>query len=590
MSPNPSFVDILKAHAEHQPRATAFRFLADGETETGHLTYQQLDVQARAIAAKLQSHYEFGERAILVYPDSGGLEFIAAFLGCLYAGIIAIPMNPTRNYESIKNLIKRAEHCDVACYLTTQGFQHYLHHRISDEPALAKPLWSKPWHNTDEIPSSLADDWLEPDISGDTIAFFQHTSGSTGQPKAAIITHGNLLHNSKVIYGALEHDKNSSFVSWLPLFHDMGLIGGVLQPLYGGFPCTLIPPNIWNQKPLCWLKAISHYKATTSGGPNFAYELLARTTSRADLAGLDLSHWSVAFSGSETVRASTLQNFAAAFESTGFSEKSFYPCYGMAESTLFSSGGQKRAAPNIIYLETEPLKINSAIKTSANEQATAIVSCGTHWADDTILIVDPKTGKTCNDLIIGEVWLTSKSISQGYWQAPDETKQTFQAYIQTQEALTKNNPHIPPGPYLKTGDLGFLDNKELYITGRLKEIMCFRGRYHYPQHIEKNIETAHPALRPGACAAFSIDASDDERLILACEIKRSFLRKIDIEAWVDAIQEILADEHGLSVFAICFLKTGSMPKTSSGKIRRRTCKELFLTKSLNCVGQWHRQT
>lgn len=369
-------IDILQTQATEQPHQLAFRFLADGEQESGQWTYEQLAHHARAIGAILQCRFSAGDRLVLVYPDSGGLDFIAAFFGCLYAGIIAVPMNPTRNHKSIQALIERLEHCGAKAVLTNHAFQHYLSNRLSEDAALRQTLWSYPWLNTDEIDTGAADAWQHPVITSKSLAFLQYTSGSTGDPKGAMVTHQNLLHNSEIIYNAMGHSSESSCVSWLPLFHDMGLIGGMLQPLYGGFPCTLIPPNIWNQKPLCWLKAISNYGATTSGGPNFAYDLLARNTVQRDLNTLDLSTWSVAFSGSETVRASTLEHFTKRFAPAGFQRKAFYPCYGMAETTLFVTGGRQEIEPTIHTLNPCSLKHHRADRKPDHENGIKLVSCG----------------------------------------------------------------------------------------------------------------------------------------------------------------------------------------------------------------------
>lgn len=621
MSQNRTIVDILSTHALAKPRQTAFRFLADGETESARVSYMQLHQQAQAIAARLQTQLRIGDRAILVYPDSGGLEFIAAFLGCLYAGIIAVPINPTRNTRSIKQLIARTEFCEAKITLTTKAFQHYLFQRVEDDQTLTQQLSTAAWFNTDEIDIAAANDWVAPTLTPDTIAFFQHTSGSTGQAKAAIITHENLLYNASIIYQALEHSDQSSFVSWLPLFHDMGLIGGIIQPLFGGFPCTLIPPNVWHQKPLCWLKAISRYRATTSGGPNFAYEHLARTTTRAEAHALNLETWSVAFTGSEMVRANTLAHFSDVFKPAGFSQKAFYPCYGMAEATLFSTGIQKSDAPKVLHLNADALMQNRAeliapksVSLGSPQQpdslrTTAIVSCGKVWGDDKIIIVDPDTGQPCTEQQIGEVWLQSKSIAQGYWHLPVETDKTFSArlhrddlnhqVLETHPLEThplENKPlrnqgssvHVTNdiGPFLKTGDLGFMLEGNLYITGRLKEIMSFKGRYHYPQDIEATAEAAHNALRPGAGAAFSIEAENDERLVLVHEIKRTHLKKFSMQDCIKELTAAVKHAHGLDLYAINFLKPGALPKTTSGKTRRQTCKQLFLQQELLSIAQW----
>lgn len=565
-------VDVLRTHSKNLPDKIAYRFLADGEAESGSLTYQQLETQVQAIAAQLQAISAPGDRILLVYPYTAGLEFIASFFGCLYAGAIAVTMNPIRDKETIIQLLERAEACQATVVLTIGALKAQIQEKVAKVPELAAKISALNWIAIEDIPLTKASEWVEPDINSETLAFFQHTSGSTGKPKGVMVSHGNILHNSEVIYKALEHSPDSRFVSWLPMFHDMGLIGGVLQPMYGGFPSTLMSPVALIQKPIRWLQAVSKYRATTSGGPNFAYDLVARQATPEQLKDLDFSAWDVAFSGAETVRAATLERFAQALKPYGFKWEAFYPCYGMAESTLLITGGEKSQPPMIKYLDAEALEENRAV--DSDDKSRAVVGCGRVWLGDEIIIVNSETNSLQPDGEIGEIWMAGDAIGKGYWQQPEATEKFFKAFIGDR------------GPFLRTGDLGFIEDGELFITGRIKDVMILWGRYRYPQDIEVTVEKAHPALRPCNGAAFSIEADDDERLVIVQEVERSFVRKLNVEEVVGAIRQAVAQEHTVEVYAIALIKTGSISKTTSGKIQRQACRKKFLEGTLNVVGEW----
>ncbi|NEQ98900.1 MAG: fatty acyl-AMP ligase, partial [Cyanothece sp. SIO2G6] len=390
-----TLVDILRDRSQHLPNQVAYTFLSDGETEAGCLTYRQLETQVRAIAAYLQSSIHPGDRVLVVYPYTAGLEFIASFFGCIYAGAIAVTTNPPSSNDDITKLQERAESSQPKVILSTALFSLHIRKKLEKNPTLAPSLKHLPWIATDQIDLSYASQWVEPKIDSKTLAFFQHTSGSTGTPKGVMVTHGNVLHNSQVIHQAFEHNTDSQGVSWLPMFHDMGLIGGVVQPLYGGFPVTLMSPVALIQKPIRWLKAISRYGATTSGGPNFAYDLVVRRAIPEQLENLDLSRWSVAFSGAETVRAGTIERFAKIFAPYGFQREAFYPCYGMAETTLFITGGAKVSPPVIKEVDAEALAENRVIE--GHGKSRSVVSCGWGRLGDEITIVDPDSHRQRSD-------------------------------------------------------------------------------------------------------------------------------------------------------------------------------------------------
>ena len=566
-----TLVDLLGYRAQNQSESTAYTFLHDGE-EAGRLTYKELDIKSRAIAALLQGLDATVSRALLLYPP--GLEFIAAFFGCLYAGVVAVPAYPPRRNQNMSRLQAIVASSQATVALTTTSLLgNIIEGCFAQNPELAELRWIA----TDNIASDLAQAWQKPDLCENNLAFLQYTSGSTGTPKGVMVSHGNLLHNSASIHKGFGHTANSQGVIWLPLYHDMGLIGGVLQPLYGGFPVTLMSSLDFLQKPLSWLTAISRYKATTSGGPNFAYDLCVRKIKPEQLASLDLSSWEVAFTGAEPVRAETLDLFARTFGSCGFRREAFYPCYGMAETTLIVSGGLKTALPIVHQVDGAALEQNRVRRPAGKQEGTrAIVGAGQSCLDVKILIVDPESLTACQDDQVGEIWVSGPSVAQGYWNRPEETKQAFHAYL----------ANTDEEPFLRTGDLGFLQDGELFITGRIKDVIIIRGQNHYPQDIELTVEKSHPALRSGCGAAFAIDVKGSERVVVVQEVERSYLRKLDVREVVGNINQAVAAEHALQVYATVLVKTGSIPKTSSGKIQRYACRSGFLSGSLNVVEDW----
>ncbi len=570
-----TLVSLLRERAQRLPNQIAYTFLPDGETESGSLTYAQLDQLAQAIASHLQSIGKPGSRALVIYPYTDGLEFIAAFFGCLYAGFVAVTNNPPHSAKDLAKIYHRLQSSESVVILTTQGLLSHLKQQSRQYPEF-EPLFTQfPCIATDILPQSPASDWIEPQLTPDDLAFLQYTSGSTGTPKGVMVTHRHVMHNSALIYQGFEHSSQSRGVMWLPLFHDMGLIGGVIQPLYGGFPVTLMSPVSLIQKPINWLKAISRYQATTSGGPNFAYDLLCRQIQPEQLETLDLSHWEVAFSGAEPVRAHTIEQFSEIFADCGFRREAFYPCYGMAETTLFITGGRRSEPPIIKYIEAKQLEENRVIEvTPEHPHSRPIVGCGQPNLGDEVIIVNPQTLTACTENEVGEIWVKGSGIGLGYWNQPEETEQMFRGFLGEK------------GPFLRTGDLGFLQDGELFITGRIKEMMILWGRNRYPQDLEQTAENSHPALRKSCGAAFSIEVNEEECLVIAYEVERSYLKSLNVEEIVTAIRQAIAEQHTVEVYGIVLLKTASLPKTSSGKIQRRTCRQQFLNGELAVVGEW----
>lgn len=582
-----TFLNLLDDRAQRQAEQTAYIFLESGETESASITYQQLQLQARAIAARLQQVVALGDRALLLYPS--GLDFISAFFGCLYAGIIAVPAYPPRRNQNLERLHAIVSDCQAAIALTTAALLPSLKASLDQDPQLS----SLSCLATDALNPDLATTWQQPNISRDNLAFLQYTSGSTGKPKGVMVSHGNLLHNSEIIYRGFGHNSGSRGVIWLPLYHDMGLIGGAIQPLYGGFPVALMSPVDFLQKPVRWLQAISRYGATTSGGPNFAYELCARKITEEQKATLDLSRWDLAFTGAEPIRAETLNQFAESFASCGFRREAFYPCYGMAEATLFVSGDVKERPPTIQTISEEALAANKAIPATPSEaRVKQVVGVGQGWLDQQIRIVDPNSLTECSQGSVGEIWLAGTSIAQGYWNNPEKTAEAFNAYL----------ADTTEGPFLRTGDLGFLqEDGELFVTGRLKDTIIIRGRNHYPQDIEQTVEKSHEALVASHSAAFAIEVSGEEKLVVLAEVERRYRQrrpehsKLEIEGFSEEVQvfnsifnsikQSVTRNHGLQVYTVCLLRFGSIPKTSSGKIQRHACRNRFLDNNLNLVWQ-----
>jgi amino acid adenylation domain-containing protein len=559
-------VELLRLRSSTQPDRDAFTFLLDGEIEQTTLTYQELDKRSRQIAAQLQALGLTGERALLLYP--AGLDFLVAFFGCLYAGVVAVTAYPPRNERNTPRIKAISRDAQAAIALTTTDILPTVRSLMSQKTDLESLMWL----TTDNLAEGIEDAWQEPSIDGDTLAFLQYTSGSTGTPKGVMISHKNLLHNADTTYQFMEHSPESKFVTWLPMYHDMGLIGGILQPLYGGFPCILMPPTSFLQRPYRWLQAISRYKGTTSGGPNFAYELCTQKITPEQKEALDLSSWSVAFNGAEPIRYDTLERFAAAFADCGFRKEAFYPCYGMAETTLMVSGVQKGISRIIKTVQKSALESNRIVELSVNDKDVYhFVSCGRVIPQLKVAIANRETLSSCKPDEIGEIWVSGPSVGQGYWNRLQETAETFHAYLSDTGV----------GPFLRTGDLGFLQNNELFITGRAKDLIIIRGRNLYPQDIELTAERSHSSLNSGASAAFTVEVDNEERLVIVQELK--FRAKPNLAEVISAIRQAVTEEHEVQVYAVVLIKPGSIPKTSSGKIQRRATRAQFQNGELNII-------
>ena len=576
-----TLIDILQYRAESQPDQTIYTFLVDGETEQISLTYQELNQKAKAIAAYLQSLGAPQERILLLYPP--GLGFVEAFFGCLYAGAIAIPAYPPRPNRSIARIQSIIKDARPTLALTTTSILNGLKRRVEQAPELKTLRWLA----TDDVNLQYAQQWQKVVASGDDLAFLQYTSGSTAEPKGVKIAHNNLLHNLEAIHRCFQHSTQSQGVIWLPPYHDMGLIGGVLQPLYGDFPVVLMSPLIFLQNPLRWLKAISRYRGTTSGGPNFAYDLCVRKFKPELALDLDLSSWDLAFNGAEPINYESLEKFAVTFRPYGFRPEAFYPCYGMAEATLIISGGDKNSFAVTKTISSKELEKNLVVATSPSEaDARTLVSCGSSLSDQHIAIVDPQTLIPCQSGEIGEIWVTGPSIADGYWNGSLITHNTFNARLQERTDLN----------FLRTGDLGFIDHGELFVTGRLKDVIIINGRNHYPQDIERTVEACNSFIRPSCVASFAIADKGEDKLVILVEVDRHYWdRRKNVtkspeeiaaekaakeQSLIQTIRRAISKHHDLQTHSVVILKSGAIPKTSSGKIQRHVCRDRFLNDEL----------
>jgi acyl-CoA synthetase (AMP-forming)/AMP-acid ligase II len=563
--------DVLCQHARERPDSASHIFLPNGETEQARLTFATLHRQACAVAAELQARGLRGERVVLMFQP--GLAFVSSFLGCLAAGAVAVPVYPP----------KRAEECAHSAGIALAAGARFV---LTDAPsrgALARfaqswpvgaPLESFDWLDDPRAVDERAERFQPLPIASEELAFLQFTSGSTAAPKGVAVTHANLLANERAIRAAFGHGEHTTVVGWLPFHHDMGLVGITLQPLFLGRPCVLMPPAAFIQKPLRWLKAISRYRATTSGGPNFAYEYCVKALEEKALGegeALDLSSWQVAFSGAEPVRAETVERFTEKLAPFGFRPEAFQPCYGMAEATLLITSVAPSRSPRILDLDAQALGQGRA-ESAKDGPLVRAVSCGPTWDETRLLIVEPSSGKPLGEGEVGEIWVQGPGVARGYWEAPEATREHFQA----------SPAHLPGERFLRTGDLGFLDHGELFITGRLKSLIIVNGRNHYPHDIEATSVALHPAFRPQA-AVFSEELGAEPEVVLVQEVYPHHARKVVAEELAQLIRRNVLATHGLKLTQVV-LTTSRIPVTTSGKVRRAACREEWRAGRLVLLG------
>lgn len=539
----------LEQRAAYFPAKTAFCYLEDGEEKEINCTYGALNESVRNLAVLLRKSGLSGHPVVLLYPE--GLAFIIAFMACQQADVIAVPMFLPRG----------SRHMDRLYHILTDAGASVILSSLKIGDKLEKELLAY----QAEIPIKviLTDDpaiftkgtsLLMQPIPDNEIAFIQYTSGSTGAPKGVVIKHGNLLNNQLLLANTFGGNSNSIILSWLPFYHDMGLIGNILHTLYIGATCILMAPFHFIQQPLRWLKAISKYKVTHSGGPNFSYDLCVDKIAAADIATLDLSSWKVAYNGSEPVKTATMDRFAANFAGTGFKSDSFFPCYGLAEATLLVSGIKDSALVLTISVEREALNggyLNLAAPGDERFSDVKLVSSGKIPAGMHVKILG-----AAEDRCIGEILIRGASVSSGYWKQLDSSM--------------GQKDH-----YLPTGDLGFIYEHQLFVTGRKKEMLIIRGQNYYPYDIENSCNLAHPAIEKNAIVALAADIHGQEELVLIVEVKRTFIKNINTGEVKNAIRNKVIEATGLAPHAIVLVNPHVIPRTPSGKLQRNQCTSLY---------------
>ena len=569
-----TLVDLFQYRADHQLEQSAYVFLQNGEIEAGRLTYSQLNQRAKAISIIISNLLEPGDRAMLLYPP--GLDFIAAFLACLYSGVVAVPvtpLHPVRPEKGIGRLKAIAAKAGVKALLSIQAMARSTCLIIDGISGLE----NVPTLITDRVDDAISTDWKMPELTGESLALLQFTSGSTAEPRGVMVSHSNILHNLNCLNHCQGNSGDTRSLTWLPHFHDMGLLEGLLLPTYGGFPVTIMSPAAFLQRPLRWLKAISDLGITNSGGPNFAYELCLQKIKQEQKASLDLHSWKIAYNGAEPIRAATLNRFIDRFAPCGFRAETFRMSYGLAESTLLVAATSGHTPIRIERLSEGSLTGGNICQTS--DMGREVVSCGKPWLDIEVAIVDGDQGNELEENQVGEIWVHSKSVAQGYWQDSNATQYTFGGKI-------KGNRNT----WLRTGDTGFMSKGELFITGRLKEIIIIRGRKLFPHDIELTVEQCHPLIPVNGVAVISLNTAEQELLVIVAEVGMRLPRKgdpleqqaqQDLEMIIGDIREAVAYQHEIRVSTILLCPKGAVRKTSSGKVQRFACLQDYLSGNLS---------
>ncbi|BBY79182.1 fatty acyl-AMP ligase [Mycolicibacterium pulveris] len=564
-----TLVDLLqqRAAAYRDKVAFSFSYNGDGEDRT-QLTYQELDARARAIASSLQQRGAAGERVLVLCRP--GLDSIAGYFGCIYAGAVAVPVHE-RLAPRLSSVVPDAQARFVLGTAKTGAKVKAALEGLEDGRRLQ-------WGRSDEGVAG-AESWVPPDIDPNTIAMVQYTSGSTTAPKGVVLTHRNLLHNLETIRRVWHGDDTATSVFWLPPHHDMGLIGAVLSMLYVGCTTHLMSPTAFIKRPMRWLEAISRNRCTFTAAPNFAYDHCVENSTAEERAALDLSSLTVAMNGAEPVRVETLQRFAEAFAPAGFRPEAFMPVYGLAEATLLVSGGSKSPLPVVQHVDRGALREDRLVAAVPGDQsAVAMVGCG-HPQGGRVVIVNPVTRRPCQPDEVGEIWIAGPSVGLGYWARPEETEQTFSAVLaETSE-----------GPFLRTGDMGFLHAGEMFITGRCKDLVTIRGGNYYPNDIEFTVQDCYPVLVPGRGAAFTITPGLNavERLVVVQEVYRDQVSAVDLADVIAAIRQAIPERFGIEAHAVVLVEHLSIPTTSSGKIQRGQCRRQYLDGAITAVSAWH---
>jgi acyl-CoA synthetase (AMP-forming)/AMP-acid ligase II len=564
-----SLVEVLEQRVVEHASATAFVFVPERGDEHRLLTYGELRDRIRAVAALLAKRVARGERALLLFPP--GLEFTVAFFGCLAAGVIAVPlMLPRRTADrDYSNAI--VADCSPRIAMTSREL-------LQRRPEIAERFADADF---DWLPISLDDDKphtadaMLPRIEPDDIAFLQYTSGSTSTPKGVVVAHDNLLANLEMVRVTMGNRWRSIFVGWVPHYHDMGLMMGLMQPVYLGGTSVLMAPAAFMQRPLNWLRIISEYRAEFTCAPNFAYELCASRFRAEQMQGVDLSCWKLALNGAEPVNVDTLERFSRTFAPYGFDPRTMYPGYGLAEATLQVSGFERGHGWTTRDISRTALLQGNAIEPTGSADRQTLVSCGRSVIGGEIAIVDPDTRYGTAPRCVGEIWVRGAHVTRGYWRNNEATDETFHAQL----------AGSPGQDWLRTGDLGFIDDDgALFITGRSKDLIIIRGMNHYPQDIERTVQASDPALRQDYGAAFSITGDDgSEKLAVVQEVERTSLARLNVADVVARIREAVVRHHDIAPAVIALIRPATLPKTTSGKIQRGLTRKLWLEGALEVM-------
>lgn len=559
------------------PDAVAFAYQNSGRADA-KMTYRQIDQRARAVSVRLRELGAPGERVLVACPQ--GLDFIAAFFGCLYAGCVAVPVCPPTR-RTVGRFEGIARDAGARLVVSTAPLGEWCGSVAAAELRSSQTIAEDRWIVLGEIPDELADKWVRPALLPQTLAMLQYTSGSTSEPKGVMLSHANLLSNAVAICAAFGIDAagalgpaRSAGVSWLPPYHDMGLLGGVIVPLLAGAPSTLMSPATFLRDPLAWLAAISTCRATVSGGPNFAYEQCVRRTTAGQRAALDLSCWTLAFVGAEPVNPETLERFAKAFAPSGFKASALYPCYGLAEATLMVSGSGHGRGAMIRAFDDAALTRGQVVPSGDSDGGTRrLVSSGTPVGDVRLLIAEPGTSVGVQPGRVGEIWVAGASVGGGYWNHPGATADSF----------GRHPDGTMEGTFLRTGDLGFVCEGELYVTGRRDDVLVIRGCNHHPQDLEATASASHAVLAGGSAAAFFLDDRAERCVTLvheaACDGKADYGRVIA------ACRAAVIAKHQVVLARVVLVRAGTIPRTSSGKVRRGACRAALLARGLRILAE-----
>jgi len=517
-----------------------------------------LDRRSRAVAAVLQQEVQAGDRVLLFLAP--GPDFLVSLYGCFYAGAIAVPTyppEPDRLARTLPRTLRTLHDAGAACVLTTPEAGQHLVPLLQGNPLTREMRMI----DIRGISEAEARAWRRPDSSPDTALLLQYTSGSEGEPKGVVLTNRNLFHNLAGIVALTGMRREDRIVSWVPPSHDLGMVIGHLLPAFVGMPAVLMSPEVFVRRPIRWLEVISRYRATVSAAPNFAFDLCTRKCAPGDIESLDLSTWRLVIDGGEPVRAATINRFCEAFVRAGFRREAFWPSYGLAEACATVSGGRPEEAPVVRGVDPRELERGRVVYVEAHPPPRSVVGCGRSLPDQEIRIVDPDTVEPLAERRVGEIWVRGASVASGYWRGGEASARTFGARLGD------------TGPFLRTGDLGFLDGEELFITGRIKDLIIIRGRNHYPQDIESTVEAVDPlALRAGCTAAFALEVDEEERLGICCEVnlaRDAEHFQADSGRLCSRIYEEVVATQGIEPYVVVLLPPRAIPKTSSGKLQRR---------------------